>query len=151
MLTTTQAAELVGVSRKRWGQLAHKYKVHSRLESGGRVRLYLRVDVTRVIEERRLNRHALMRGRAAAPDGWITAEVFEHFTNGLTLPEMVFQPSFQRHVIRALYEEYRTPLGKKPKVPGDGPFFETMRGEASQNFLDFVKEQNDRHEKLAAR
>lgn len=152
-LTSSQAASLVGVSRSRWLQLVVKYKVRSTRDAR-RVRRYLREDVNRVLETRRLNFDRRMRGigAGAAQDGQLVAEVFELFQAGLPLPEIVIQTKLPTQTIRALYADYSTPLGRKVKAPPSPDDIAREAADAHQRmFEQFDQEQAARHERMGGR
>jgi hypothetical protein len=109
--TRTEAARVLGCSRTRVQQFEKDGRLAAIVDQSG-VHHFARADVLAL---------ARARGRTHADrvHGTIAAEVFALFRESVELPEIVMRTHQSPATIRALYEEYRRPLGHQPTAPVD--------------------------------
>jgi excisionase family DNA binding protein len=101
MVTTGQAAKLLGCSRRWIQKLQKKGRLHSVVDQKG----------THHFAREELLAFARDRGRPGQPEGAIVARVFELFREQADLAEIVIQTQLTPETVRALWDEYRRPLG----------------------------------------
>ena len=101
MVTTVQAAKLLGCSRRWIQKLQRRGRLHSIIDGSG-VHHFARADVLAF---------AQANGRVGHANGSLVARVFAMFRERVDFPEIVIQTEQTPATIRALYDEYRRPLG----------------------------------------
>jgi hypothetical protein len=122
--TRTEAARVLGCSRTRVQQFEKDGRLTALVDQNG-VHHFARADVLAL---------ARSRGRAHADrvHGTIAAEVFSLFRESVDLPEIVMRTQQSPATIRALYEEYRRPLGHRPHSPVDVADYERSSRELDE-------------------
>src|SRR5579863_9695791 len=101
MVTTGQAAKLLGCSRRWIQKLQRRGRLHSVIDQKG----------THHFAREELLSFARDRGRPGRTEGATVARVFELFREQADLAEIVIQTQLTPETVRSLWDEYRRPLG----------------------------------------
>jgi hypothetical protein len=102
MILRSEAAKLLGCSRRRVQQFEAEGRLHAVVDAKG-IHHFARADVIAFARKRG-------RPHADRVHGTIAAQVFALFRESVELPEIVMRTQQSPATIRALYEEYRRPL-----------------------------------------
>ncbi len=116
LLTRTSVARLLGISERRVRQLRDQGKLHPTTNREG-VHFYERSEIMKLAAARANSSDPRLRKKGVPVI--LAARVFEMFDNGATLSQIVQDTQQTPDVVRALYVEYSTPLGKAPATAPD--------------------------------
>ncbi len=144
LLTTLEAADVLGISRPRLQQFVYNGRLKPVVKgaAGKGPAKFARVDVETLKAERGSPKVILSR-----TDGAVAKRVFALFELGRTLPQVVAELEISPIKVRALYREWATPLTRE--VP---PSLEDKArkdaAEREQFQRDFDREQAERRAKV---
>lgn len=113
-LTPKEVREALGVSAQRLQQLVARGELHPMHDEKG-VRRFTRTSVHALVERRNVNPDLrIKKVSAALVPGAQAAIVFELFDKSWDVSQIVQATKLPPSTVRALYQEYVTPLGQSP-------------------------------------
>jgi hypothetical protein len=112
VLTRSAVARMLGCTRSGVRYLERIGVLTPEVDAKG-VRRFDRAEVDALLGELRRQRPSATLAR----DGSLAARVFRMFRDGLSFPEIVIKTEESPETIRALFEQYRRPLGEADEEP----------------------------------
>jgi hypothetical protein len=126
MVTRIDVQRILGVSRTMTRKLEEGGKLMATIDANG-LHLFLRSDV---IELARIRGRGVVGRAAESPK--VAQMLFDMFERGLELPQIVMESGQSPVTVRAMYEQYRTPLRRKRSPLSDDSAAGELKDAAQQ-------------------